>query len=87
MSAQKSKNKLLTSEQKTTNKQLASERIFVEHSIAGLKRFRILSNRLRIHNFDLYDKILGVCAGLWNFNLANSLILLVKTTLINPPFY
>ncbi|MBB1073095.1 transposase [Rhodoferax sp. 4810] len=67
----KSKNKPLTSEQKTINKQFASERIFVEHSIAGLKRFRILSDRLRIHNFDLYDKILGVCAGLWNFNLAN----------------
>ena len=67
----KSKNKPLTSEQKKTNKQLASERIFVEHSIAGLKRFRILSDRLRIHTFDLYDKILGVCAGLWNFYLAN----------------
>ncbi|MBB1126381.1 transposase family protein [Thiospirillum jenense] len=37
----KSKNKPLTSEQKTANKQLALERIFVEHNIAGLKRFRI----------------------------------------------
>jgi hypothetical protein len=67
----KSKNHPLTSEQKSANKQFASERIFVEHSIAGLKRFRILSDRLRIHNIDLYDKILGVCAGLWNFYLAN----------------
>ena len=52
----KSKNKPLTSEQKMANQQLASERIVVEHSIAGLKRFRILADRRRIHRFDLYDK-------------------------------
>lgn len=67
----KSKNNPLTDEQKLTNKQFASERIFIEHSISGLKRFRILSDRLRIHDIDLYDEILGVCAGLWNFYLAN----------------
>ncbi len=67
----KSKHKLLTDDQKLTNKQFASERIFIEHSISGLKRFRILSDRLRIHSIDLYDDILGVCAGLWNFYLAN----------------
>lgn len=67
----KSKNNPLTDEQKLINKQFASERIFIEHSISGLKRFRILSDRLRIHDIDFYDKILGVCAGLWNFYLAN----------------
>ncbi len=56
---------------KNQNKQFASERIFIEHSISGLKRFRILSDRLRLHDIDLYDDILGVCAGLWNFYLAN----------------
>lgn len=67
----KSKNNPLTDEQKLVNKQFASERIFIEHSISGLKRFRILSDRLRIHNIDFYDEILGACAGLWNFYLAN----------------
>ena len=67
----KSKNTVLTDEQKTQNKQFAKERIFIEHSISGLKRFRILSDRLRLHDIDFYDKILGVCAGLWNFYLAN----------------
>jgi hypothetical protein len=65
----KSKNNPLTDDQKFINKQFASERIFIEHSISGLKRFRILSDRLRIHDIDLYDDILGVCAGLWNFYL------------------
>ena len=67
----KSKNNPLTDEQKLQNKQFAKERIFIEHSISGLKRFRILSDKLRIHHVDFYDEILGVCAGLWNFYLAN----------------
>jgi hypothetical protein len=67
----KSKNKPLTQQQKNENKQLASKRVFIEHSFAGLKRFRILSDKLRLHNFDLYNVILGVCAGLWNFYLSN----------------
>lgn len=67
----KPKNKPLTENQKAENKQLASKRVIVEHSFAGLKRFRILSDRLRLHRIDFYDDILGVCAGLWNFYLAN----------------
>jgi hypothetical protein len=59
----KSKHNPLTDEQKLINKQFASERIFIEHSISGLKRFRILSDRLRLHNIDLYDKILSVCGA------------------------
>ena len=67
----KSKNKPLTESKKEENKQLSSKRVIVEHSFAGLKRFRILSDRLRLHRIDFYDDILGVCAGLWNFYLAN----------------
>ena len=60
----------LTNRQKLTNKQFASERVFIEHSISGLKRFRVPSDRLRIHYIDLYDKIIEICAALWNFYLA-----------------
>lgn len=67
----KPKKSELTEEQKLENKTMASERIVVEHSIGGLKRYRILSDKLRIHLIDYYDEILGVCAGLWNFYLAN----------------
>jgi hypothetical protein len=45
----------LTQEQKAENKLLASERVVVEHSIAGLKRYRILPDRLRMHDLDLYN--------------------------------
>jgi len=67
----KTKNKALTEGQKDENKRMASERVCVENSFAGLKRFRILSDRLRLHRLDFYDVIFGICAGLWNFYLAN----------------
>lgn len=66
----KPKKQELTPEQKAENKLLASERVVVEHSIAGLKRYRILADRLRMHDLDLYNVTLGVCAGLWNFRLS-----------------
>jgi DDE superfamily endonuclease len=64
------KKKELTPEQKTENQLLASQRIVVEHSIAELKRYRILSDRLRMQDLDLYNQVLGICAGLWNFRLS-----------------
>jgi hypothetical protein len=59
----------LEEEQKQYNKQQAKERVKVEHSIGGMKRYRILSNRLRIKTPSLIEMIIGVCAGLWNFIL------------------
>ena len=60
----------LSERQKEENKELASERVLVEHSLGWLKRYRLLSDRLRIHHTDFYNEILEVCAGLWNFHLA-----------------
>ena len=36
-----------------------------------LKRYRILSERLHTQSLDFYDKILGICTGLWNFYLSS----------------
>ena len=44
-----SKNEL-NDEQKTQNKALAQQRIYVEHSIGGMERYRILVNRNRLIN-------------------------------------
>jgi hypothetical protein len=67
----KRKKHQLTDEQKRENRSLAAERVAVEHSIDGIKRYRFLSDRLRTHDLDLYDNILEVCGGLWNFYLSN----------------
>lgn len=57
----------LTENQKERNRQLANQRIKVEHSIAGMKRYEIVSAQSRIKDEELYDKIVVVTAGLWNF--------------------
>ena len=59
----------LTEKEKTHNKNVGSKRIYVEHAIGGLKRFRFLSDRLRCRNIQFYSTVLGVCAGIWNFQL------------------
>jgi hypothetical protein len=62
----------LSDEQKQSNKAQARQRVAVAHSIGGMKRFRILSNRLRLKSTTLTDTIIGVCAGLYNFTLNNT---------------
>jgi len=67
MPHKKPKNKELCQNQILENYEIASERIIVEHAIGGIKRYRILSDRLRTKDMEFYNKVLGVCAGLWNF--------------------
>ncbi|MCP4439335.1 MAG: transposase family protein, partial [Aureispira sp.] len=61
----------LTKSQKAINTSYAKERIFVEHSIGGMKRYRILADRLRNRTMTLYNLALETVAGLWNFRLKN----------------
>lgn len=67
----KPKKQELSALEKLENRSFAKERVHVEHAIGGMKRYRILSDRLRLHDFDLYDVVLEVCAGLWNFQLSH----------------
>ena len=59
----------LTEEQKAENKELGKQRIYVEHSIGGMKRYRILEHRNRLKSQKVINQVVGVCAGLWNFTL------------------
>jgi len=60
----------LTKGEKEYNKSISTIRIKVEHSIGGLKRYRVLSDRLRMRNMIRYNQVAGICAGLWNFILS-----------------
>lgn len=66
----KKKKQPLSDEEKASNREKAQERIWVEHGIGGMKRYRILMERLRTKIFEFYNDCLEVCAGLWNLNLA-----------------
>lgn len=59
----------LTPEEKADNKVISSFRVVIEHTLAGIKRFGILTDVLRnkIGIFD--DLIMEVGCGLWNFHL------------------
>ena len=65
----KPKNGALTREQKGSNRAKSKARVVVENAIGGMKRYRFLSDRLRCHDLQLYSMIVGIAAGLWNFNL------------------
>ena len=60
----------LTVEQKAENQALSKIRIFVENAIGGLKRYNILVHRFRNHKKAFDDDVIGIAAGLWNFNLS-----------------
>lgn len=68
--SQKNPNPQLTDEQKATNTALSRVRIFVEHAIAGIKRYNILVHPFRNHTDNFEDDVIGICAGLWNFSLS-----------------
>lgn len=56
--------------QNAHNKLVNGARVMVEHSIGGLKRYRILVNRNRLKLTTVLDRLLGVCAGLWNLTIS-----------------
>lgn len=62
----KQKGKDLTKEERLYNKQFSKERIIVEHIIAHLKKFRILSHKFR-NKISGYNLIFKNIAGLRNF--------------------
>jgi len=67
--SEKNPNPELTDEQKEKNKEISKERIYVEHAIGGMKRYRMLKNKARTKSYELKNQILGNCAGLWNYKL------------------
>ena len=60
----RSKNHPLSKQERKDNRRISRERIFVEHAIRFVKRFRILSERYRNrrHRFALrFSLIAGIC--------------------------
>ena len=59
----------LTQQQVEHNKGVGSQRIYVEHAIGGMKRYRILEHRNRLKSTKIINQVIGVCAALWNYHL------------------
>ncbi len=43
----------------------------VENTIAGIKKYTILRNKLRTHTPTIEDMSIEIAAGLWNFQIHN----------------
>lgn len=59
----------LTAWQKSINQWHASWRVRVEHAIGGVKRYRIVKDKIRNWKADFRDLVLETCCGLHNFRL------------------
>lgn len=64
-----SKHHPLTPAQKAENRIISAFRIWVEHAIAGIKRFRCVTDAYRNKGIVLADKFMLIACGLWNYHL------------------
>jgi hypothetical protein len=65
----KPRGKELTAEDKENNRAISSIRIRVEHAIGGVKRYRIVKDKIRNWAEGFRDQAMETCCGLHNFRL------------------
>lgn len=70
MPAKKPRGKKLTGSQKEENRRISSFRILVEHAIGGVKKCRIVQERLRCRKFGFDDLVMSIACGLHNFRMS-----------------
>jgi hypothetical protein len=66
MPEKKPKGKGLSVQRKAINTLISSIRVKVEHDIAGIKRCRIIRNQVRLHGWEIRDRIMNIACGLHN---------------------
>jgi hypothetical protein len=59
----------LTPPEKATNRRISSISIRIEHAIGGVKRHRIVKDKIRLFKDGIRDSIMETCCGLHNFRL------------------
>ena len=59
----------LTPPEKETNRRISSIRIRIEHAIGGVKRYRIVKDKIRLLKDGIRDAVMETCCGLHNFRL------------------
>lgn len=59
----------LTDVEKSVNGSISSRRIRIEHAIGGVKRYRIVKDKIRNWKAGFKDAVFETCCGLHNFRL------------------
>jgi hypothetical protein len=59
----------LTPPEKAANRAISSIRIRIEHAIGGVKRYRMVKDKIRLLKDGMRDTLMETCCGLHNFRL------------------
>jgi hypothetical protein len=59
----------LTPPEKATTRRISSIRIRIAHAIGGVKRYRIVQDKIRLLKDGMRDAVMETCGGLHNFRL------------------
>ena len=59
----------LTAAEKEENRRINSIRVRIEHAISGIKRCRIVKDKLRLWREHFHDMVMETCCGLHNYRL------------------
>jgi hypothetical protein len=59
----------LTPPEQVMNRRISSSRIRIEHAIGGVKRYRIVKDKIRLLKDGIRDAVMETCCGLHNFRL------------------
>ena len=62
----KPRNNELTDDERDENRFIMSFRVTIEHSIAGIKRFRIVKDRYRLKAHNIHNLTMYISVGLYN---------------------
>jgi len=65
----KPRKKELTDLQKSINKQISSIRVRVEHAFAGIKRLKIIRNKIRLKGYDIRDQMMRIATAIHNLRM------------------
>lgn len=69
MPFRKPRTRELTEKQKKYNKKTSGFRVRVENALAGVKRFRCITDLCRTKSEEMKDQLMWLSCGLWNFHL------------------
>lgn len=70
----KPKNGLITPLQKDINKAIGAVRVKIEHAFSGVKRLKIIRNKIRLRTYDTRKQVFKIAVALHNFRVQSRTI-------------
>lgn len=65
----KTKNRELTALQKEINQKISAVRVRIEHAFCGIKRLKIIRNKIRLRTYEVRDQVFRIAVALHNLRI------------------